>query len=159
DASGDVKTRNRPSAPSTTPQTKSALFDFNDPNRPIYGTSEKLRYTSDTGRAIYNGTPETLARTWQDQNSVQGDEVTLETETHNLKATGHVSSTYFLMPSPPPDGRASGPPPKPTEYRGTADTLDYRDADRVATYVGAPATLKSPDGTTTAPRIDVIFND
>lgn len=159
DANGDVKTRNRPSAPSATPQTKSALFDFNDPNRPIYGTSEKLKYTSDTGRAIYTGTPETLARTWQDQNTVQGDEVTLETETHNLKATGHVSSTYFLTPAPDSTGRSSGPPPKPTEYRGTADSLDYRDADRIATYIGTPATLKSADSTTMAPHIDVLFND
>ena len=159
DASGDVKTRNRPSAPSTTPEKKSALFDFNDPNRPIYGTSEKLRYTSDSGRATYTGTPETLARTWQDQNSVQGDEVTLETETHNLKATGHVSSTYFLAPASTSTERSDGPPPKPTEYRGSADSLDYRDAERIATYLGAPATLKSADSTTTAPHIDVIFNE
>jgi lipopolysaccharide export system protein LptA len=159
DARGDVKTRNRPSAPSAAPQTKSALFDFNDPNRPIYGTSEKLKYTSDTGRAVYTGTPETLARTWQDQNSVQGDEVTVETETHNLKAVGHVSSVYFLTPAADSTGRSSGPPPKPTEYRGSADSLDYRDAEHIATYVGAPATLKSADSTTTAPRIDVTFND
>ena len=158
DATGDVKTRNRPSEPSPTPQTKSALFDFNDPNRPIYGTSDKLRYTSDTGRAVYTGTPKTLARTWQDQNSVQGDEVMLETETHNLKATGHVSSTYFLTPTST-DTQAGGPPPKPTEYRGSANTLDYRDADHLAIYMGAPATLKSADSTTTAPRIDLIFND
>ncbi|HKW03285.1 MAG TPA: LptA/OstA family protein [Vicinamibacterales bacterium] len=159
DARGDVKTRNRPSAPSATPQTKSALFDFNDPNRPIYGTSEKLKYTSDSGRAVYTGTPETLARTWQDQNSVQGDEVTVETGTHNLKAVGHVNSVYFLTPAADATGRSSGPPPKPTEYRGNADSLDYRDAEHIATYVGTPATLKSADSTTTAPRIDVTFND
>jgi lipopolysaccharide export system protein LptA len=159
DASGDVKTRNRPSAPAATPQPKSALFDFNDPNRPVYGTSEKLRYTSDTGRAIYTGTPETLARTWQDQNSVQGDEVTLETETHNLKALGHVSSTYFLTDTSTSNGPTGGPPPKRTEYHGAADSLDYRDAERIATYVGTPATLKSADSTTTAPRIDVTFSE
>ncbi len=160
EATGDVKTVNRPAANAPPDTHTSALFDFNDPNRPIYGTSDKLVYVDDAGRATYTGTPERPAQTRQDQNVVTGDQVVLETNTHNLRATGHVKSTYFLAPAPPPPGtQPANPPPKPAEYRGDADSLDYKDADRVATYVGVPATLKGIDGTTTAPRIDVTFND
>ena len=177
DAAGDVTTVNRQSAaPAPTPHT-SALFDFNDPNRPIYGAGATLHYASATGRAIYTGTARALARTWQDPNSVTADEVTVETETHNLKAVGHVCSKYTLTPSASPGVATTASAQSPTEYLGTGQTLDYRDADRVARYEGAPATLYSSDGTTkgpspacgsalptagrttTAPRIDIVFND
>ncbi len=161
DAGDGVTTVNRPSPDAQAPPTQrtSALFDFNDPNRPIYGSSDKLHYTSDNGRAIYTGAGGKLAQARQDQNLVVGDEVAMETSTHNLQATGHVSSRYFLTPAPDPAAPAGSPPPKPTEYRGKSDSLDYRDADGVAVYVGVPATLESADGTTTAPRIEVTFND
>jgi lipopolysaccharide export system protein LptA len=162
DASGDVKTVNRPAATDTKPAQKSALFDFNDPTHPVYGAGATLHYTSDSGRAAYTGTKDAQAQTWQEQgagqkNSVSGDEVTIETDTHNLQAKGRVVSTYFLQPQDAP-GTPQSPPAKPTKYLGTADTLDYKDADRLATYLGAPARLDSVDGTTTAPHIDVIFN-
>ncbi len=161
DAGEGVTTVNRPSpdAPPQPQQRTSALFDFNDPNRPIYGSSDKLHYTSETGRAVYTGAGGKLAQARQDQNLVVGDEVAMETSTHNLKATGHVSSKYMLTPAPDPNAPAGSPPPKPTLYHGTSDSLDYRDADGVAVYIGAPAVLDSVDGTTAAPRIEVTFND
>jgi lipopolysaccharide export system protein LptA len=174
DAAGSVTTVNRQSAATAPTQRTSALFDFNDPNRPIYGSGAKLHYASGTGRATYTGTPEALARTWQDPNFVTADEVVLETDTHNLKATGHVCSKYTLTPSSDASGRAGAAPPRPAEYLGTGQTLDYRDTEHVAIYLGTPATLYSSDGTatsscgaalpatgrtTTAPRIDVVFND
>ncbi len=159
DAAGDVTTVSRPAASSTPPPQKSALFDYDDPNRPIYGAGDTLRYTSDAGRARYTSKAGAQAQVWQDQNRVQGDEVTIESETHNLRATGHVTSRYYLTPKPAAGERAGAPPPKPVEYRGESDSLDYQDAKRVAVYVGVPASLKSVDGTTTAPHIDVLFTE
>ncbi|MFI5177022.1 MAG: hypothetical protein ACHQO8_00570 [Vicinamibacterales bacterium] len=178
DAAGNVTTVNRQSAATAAPAPHaSALFDFNDPNRPIYGAGSTLHYASATGRATYTGAPEALARTWQDPNYVMADEVTVETETHNLKALGHVCSKYTLTPAPDANGRAGAAARNPVEYLGTGQTLDYRDAERIATYVGTPATLYTSDGTvkgatpscgsalpatgrtTTAPRIELLFND
>jgi lipopolysaccharide export system protein LptA len=145
DAQRDVKTLSTGEAkPAAARET--ALFNSHDP---IYGSAQEFHYVAATKRATYKGPAAAPARVRQtDSSIVSALEITIDQEKQDLTATGQVDSTFAMTTDSPAAATAA-----PTSYRVTANTLVYIDAARTATYVGAPATLTSTDGETTAGRI------
>ena len=125
---------------------------FND-HDPTFGQGAEFWYTDSTKQARYVGTEAKLAKVQQVQrsaeqkdNSVTALEVSLSSDTNDVTAKGRVESVFVLS-----DEKAA----KPTmnTYRVKADSLDYKDAVRTATYVGMPATMTSTDGSTSSQQL------
>jgi lipopolysaccharide export system protein LptA len=151
DARGDVKTETKPSNPAGT-APRGSLFDE---DKPIHGAGAALHYSSQTGQARYTAAKGGAAIVLQEENQVEGDEVVVESTTHNLNATGHVTSRFLVEPAP--DRAASASSQTPTVYHATADTLVYTETDRTATYTGNPVTLDTDQGQTVAKTVTLVL--
>lgn len=158
----EVKTVTKGDA-SSKASTSSALFD---PTQQIYGFGSEFTYTADTGKGVYVGASGAPARLTQDGgNQVIADWIEFVRGKQDLNARGHVDST-FKMAARSTAGGATGAKPgagrgsatQETTRRVTADTLTYTEAARTATYVGAPATLKSDDGETSAKTLVITLS-
>jgi lipopolysaccharide export system protein LptA len=142
-AVGDVNTNTAPGAKKTSAATANAgLFNDHDPT---FGQGREFWYTDATKRARYLGTDAKLAKVQQTDNSVTAVDITLASDTNDLSAKGRVESV-FNMESPQAGKPAS-------TYRVKADSLDYRDAARTASYAGSPVTMAGPDGTTSSRQL------
>lgn len=132
-ASGDVRTLMRPDPANA--DRPSALFS---PDSPVVGSASAFEYSAATERAVYTGTQRAPARLLQDDNEVAGLTITVDEAAGDMTASGDVLSVFAI--APPEDAAADA---GPTLYRIRADALDYREAERLATYTGAPVTLRS----------------
>jgi lipopolysaccharide export system protein LptA len=121
---------------------RSAIFNSTDK---LYGSGAAFWYAAGGREARYQGTAAAPARLTQGQDSVvSADEITFSDESQNLTAKGRVSTSFLMSGS----GDAA-----PKQHRATADTMQYVDATRTATYVGDPAVLTSADGETRAKKL------
>lgn len=138
----DVNTNTTPKK-TASPSPDTGLFNDHDAT---FGQGREFWYTDATKLARYVGTDTRLAKVQQTDNSVTGVEVNLATDTNDLSAKGRVESIFVMT-----DPKAA----KPTTntYRVKADSLDYKDAARTASYAGAPVTMTSTDGTTISQQL------
>jgi len=141
-ARGDVKTVNSGEpgrgrgAGSGRPQ---GLFNASDV---MYGFGSEFWYEGGE-RARYRGTAGTPARLTQGETMVVGQSIDLAQETQDLTAGGGVESTFLVANRETPNAA-------PQKYRVQADTLEYRNSARTASYAGSPVVLTAPDGVTRA---------
>jgi hypothetical protein len=140
-ARGDVRTVSTGDK-NASASSSSSLFSEGET---LFGFGTEFWFEEAAGRARYQGAAGTPARLKQGDTDVMAQFLELFEETSNLDARGAVDSTFVAVPSP-----GASPTEKPKRYRVTAETLEYRDEARTATYGGAPVTLTSPDGVTTS---------
>jgi lipopolysaccharide export system protein LptA len=150
----DVKTVTTAQKGSDAKKASPGLFNDRDP---VYGQAAEFWYASATKQAHYVGTAEARARVQQqpkaqaqtaagDSSSVVAVDIVVAND-QDLTAKGSVESIFFLTDD------KSATPGTPTRYRVTAEALSYQDAARTATYTGAPVTMTSTDGTTSAQQL------
>jgi lipopolysaccharide export system protein LptA len=143
-ARGGVKTRTV-NSPQSAKKAPGSLFEGEEP---IYGTADSLEYVKETGKAIYVGSPKSLASLKQGKTDIGAMKLEFIESTSNLIGTGQVDSKIF-MTAPTADTKAQA---KPQVYRVTADTLTYDDARRIAVYEAPLVVLTTEDGTRTESR-------
>jgi lipopolysaccharide export system protein LptA len=143
-ARGDVKTVSTPEAGARGrgrgAGADNGLFTSGET---MFGFGAEFWYEGEAGRVRYRGAEKTAARVTQGDTVIVGASIDLSEETQDLTANGSVESTFLVVDSRRPSAA-------PTKYRVQADTLEYRDKARTATYTGAPVTLTVPDGVTRA---------
>jgi lipopolysaccharide export system protein LptA len=140
-ARGDVKTVSR-GEPGAKPGAATPQQGLLNPDETMLGFAAEFWYDSDAERVRYRGTDSEPARVTQGDTVVVGTTVELSETTSDLTARGRVDTTFTAT--------AAGSNTAPRKYRVQADTLDYRDAARTATYTGEPVVLTAPDGVTRA---------
>jgi lipopolysaccharide export system protein LptA len=116
------------------------LFDSGET---LLGFAAEFWYDGGAGRVRYRGAAKAPARVTQGDTAVFGASIELSEETQDLTAGGGVESTFLV-------GDSKTPAAAPQKYRVLAETLEYRDAARTASYTGNPVTLTAPDGVTRA---------
>jgi hypothetical protein len=109
----------------------------------MLGFGTEFWYEGASGRVRYRGTEKARARVTQGDTEISGTSVDLSDATQDLTAGGAVESSFMVANS-----RAPGAAPQ--KYRVQAETLEYRDKTRTATYTGTPVVLTAPDGVTRA---------
>ena len=149
EARGNVSTRSqgqKGGAPS------GGLFSGSEPTR---GFSDELFYDPAAHKVRYVTRPKPggtqRAQVSQGDSVVNGEEIELNDETRDLTAKGRVDSVMLVADTTV--GSTAKPKPAMRQYRLTADTLVYREAQRLATYTGNPATLKTNESDTSASTI------
>ena len=143
-ASGEVTTQSR-SQPASSGKQAPALFDAGDV---VWGTSDSLKYTKSAGVATYTGA-KTRAHLWQGASSIYADQIKYADATGTLDAKGHVDSTWSLDSMAPAKSTGKSAKPDRQEYTVLAESLNYDDAARRATFKAAPSgdvTLTMTDG-------------
>jgi lipopolysaccharide export system protein LptA len=151
DARGDVKTVTKGEAAGGARQSPSGMFD---PGQTTYGGGDTFTYDSATDQAHYTGTVEAPAQLKQGEDtSVTAREIVINRKNQDLTAHGGVVSTFTMAGQ----GRKADDRAVPQRYRATADSLEYRDANRAAVYAGHPALLVGRDGQTTAQTITLTL--
>lgn len=145
-ARGDVKTVSAP-APESSPDRQGGLFNDREA---LLGFGAEFWYEQSRGGARYRGTAKTPARVTQGETDVMGQSIELADDTHDLTAKGSVESTFVSTST----GDKAG---EKQTHRVVAETLEYRDSARTATYTGAPVTLTSPDNVIVAQTIVMAF--
>jgi len=123
-AFGDVKTMTVSSTASGAKTRPASLFNGTDP---VYGFAAEFRYADAKGEGHYRGSPKAQAEVMQGDSSVKADTITIVDSTQDLSASGRVRSTFVLT---------DAAPKTETRYELTSDTMNYKDAERVATYTG-----------------------
>ncbi|MGB7923028.1 MAG: LPS export ABC transporter periplasmic protein LptC [Pyrinomonadaceae bacterium] len=100
---------------------------FSKIKSPVYIVSDRAEFRHLTGVAIYTGN----ARTWQDDNFVRADTITLYRDTKRMEGDGHVQSALYQARQKSASG-ASGVVPAFV----TSDHISYADTDRLLHYDG-----------------------
>ena len=100
---------------------------FQKVKSPVYITAERAEFRHTTGVAVYTGN----ARTWQDDNFVRGERITLYRENRRMEADTNVQSALYQVRRKEKDGSRSVVP-----VFATADRMWYSDSDRVVHYEG-----------------------
>lgn len=151
----DTESQNLKASDSVTTQSRSqpgsqssgaALFD---PSDIVLGRADRLEYTKSTGVAKYLG-GKTQARLWQKGSRIDADVITYNDATRNLQASGRVDSTWLFNaePAAKPAAKPAAPQaskPDQKSYRIHAESLDYNDADRLATFKAPEVALETTD--------------
>jgi LPS export ABC transporter protein LptC len=108
----------------------------------------EMRAEQGGGRAAYRGT----ARAWQEGNSVQADEIVVDREARQMRATGSVLARYT-------EGAVPGAPGgRPAVTSITSRSMLLDDVKGVAAYRD-DVHLTRPDATLTADRMDATLKD
>lgn len=136
EASGDVKTV---SSGADEDANRTSAVGLLDSSQTMVGFSSAFQYDAEAGTARYVGTEEQPARVTQGETAVAALAIELSERTEDLTADQMVDTTFVASAS-----TGAGP----QRYRVRADTLEYRQGERTATYTGVPVTLTAPDGTT-----------
>ena len=126
--------------PSSKPKTPSAGGLF-EPGKQITGVSERLRYQSDSGTAVYEGSVFLV----QADSSLRADRVDIDDVKSDLVAKGNVISKLAMDIGNAPANPKDAGTQKPSEI--SAGHLVYTDAARTAVYSGG-AKLETPTGET-----------
>jgi len=115
--------------------------------QPVYVTAARLAYDADGSVAVYSGG----ARLWQDDTVIRADTISLDDQHGNLSASGHVHSVMTLATS-----SADSASTTPDRTVADAETLEYEDAHRRATYRTA-ARVNGPAGDLRGERIELTL--
>jgi LPS export ABC transporter protein LptC/lipopolysaccharide transport protein LptA len=116
-------------------------------DQPVNVTADALDYDGATSRAVYTG----KSRLWQGESVVQGDRITVDSKSGNLKAEGSVRSTLMLQQTDTETKEV-----KKVATIATARVLDYDDQARRATYT-TDARLNGPQGDLVARKIELYL--
>jgi lipopolysaccharide export system protein LptA len=125
---------------------KGALFAGDEP---IIGGAEVLKYTKESGMAVYTGGRGTPAVLRQGATSVTGNQIEFVNSSRNLRANGVVNTTWVFEDTGTRPKAPTGEPKVAAlkDYRVRAETLDYDEAKRTAHYTGPDVVLTTADGT------------
>jgi LPS export ABC transporter protein LptC/lipopolysaccharide transport protein LptA len=100
---------------------------FSKIKSPVYIVSDRAEFRHLTGVAIYTGN----ARTWQDDNFVRADTITLYRDTKRMEGDGRVQSALYQARQ---RGASGGGAVVPAFV--TSDHISYSDPDRLLHYDG-----------------------
>ena len=99
---------------------------FSKAKSPVYIVSDRAEFRHLTGVAIYTGN----ARTWQDDNFVRADKITLYRDNKRMEGDGHVQSALYQARQTGASGASFVP------AFATSDRMAYSDPDRLLHYEG-----------------------
>jgi lipopolysaccharide export system protein LptA len=156
-----VQTVSKPASGPAAGEPKPGLFAS---GQKMIGTGASATYRAKTDETTYTSSEKIRAKVQQEDgtNRISADNVTVNKQTNDLTATGHVDSIFLTDPSPA-DGRGGATSSAaPQLYVVRAATMKYTDTTRVAHYVGTkeePAQMESQDGVTHAQTLDVYLDD
>jgi lipopolysaccharide export system protein LptA len=125
---------------------------FFTPGQPVRGSSAAFTRDQATRTLRYTGSAGAPAWLQQGEDSrIEAHAIALNEETGDLTATGQVRSDVQMEASPVGRGTSVGsagrePSTAPARYLITAETMQYVEKPRTATYGGAPAVLQRLDG-------------
>jgi lipopolysaccharide export system protein LptA len=142
-ARGDVKTVSTPEPGARGGRGSASETGLFTSGETMFGFGAEFWYEGEAGRVRYRGAEKAPARVTQGDTVIVGVSVDLSEETQDLTAAGGVESTFLVADSKAPSAA-------PQKYRVQAETLEYRDKARTATYTGVPVILTAPDGVTRA---------
>ena len=113
---------------------------FSKVKSPVYISSDRGEFYSDSGVAIYTGN----ARAWQDDNFVRGDKLTIYTNEKRMEVTGRVQSALYNAK------RRTGGTASTVPVFATADSMSYSDSNRTLHYEGNVDIRQGTDRITSA---------
>jgi lipopolysaccharide export system protein LptA len=119
-------------------------------DRPVNVTGASLDYDGGNSLATYTGG----ARLWQDDTTIQGDTITLDEKSGDLKATGGSGLVRSAFTLDQVDQKTGQPTRVPSV--ASAKDLHYEDALRRATYT-TEAHVNGPQGDCHAVKIELYF--
>jgi lipopolysaccharide export system protein LptA len=111
---------------------------FSKVKSPVYITSDRGEFNSDSGVAIYTGN----ARAWQEDNFVRGDRITIYVNDKKMDANGHVQSEIYNA------RRKVGGTTATIPVFASADSMSYSDPNRLLHYEGNVDIRQGTDRTT-----------
>ncbi len=97
---------------------------FRNVKSPVYLLADRAEINHDTGVATYTGN----GRSWQDDNFVRGDVITLFRENKSMDARGHVQTALYQAK------QKTGNSTTVVPVFATADYMRYSDPDRLLHY-------------------------
>src|SRR4030095_13721926 len=97
---------------------------FRKVKSPVYLQADRADVNHDSGVAVYTGS----ARTWQDDNYVRGDTITLYRDEKRMEARGHVQSALYQAK------QKTGASTSVGAVMATADFMRYSDPERLLHY-------------------------
>ncbi|MFN2453073.1 MAG: LPS export ABC transporter periplasmic protein LptC [Pyrinomonadaceae bacterium] len=107
-------------------QTNGAM-PFAKTKSPVFVVGDRAELQHTTGVAIFTGN----ARTWQDDNFVRAERLTMYRDTKRLDAETRVQSALYQSKSKNTNGASESVP-----VFATADRMSYQDTDRMLHYEG-----------------------
>jgi lipopolysaccharide transport protein LptA len=114
---------------------------FSKVKRPVYIVSDRAEFRHTAGVAVYTGN----ARTWQDDNFVRADTITLYRDNKRMEGTGNVQSALYQVRRKERDGSRTVVP-----VFATADRMWYSDTERLVHYEGNVDVKQGTDRITSA---------
>ena len=100
---------------------------FSKLKSPVYIVSDRAEFRHNAGVAIYTGN----ARTWQDDNFVRADKITLYRDNKRMEGDGHVQSALYQARRKSETGASEAVP-----AFVTSDHISYTDPERLLHYEG-----------------------
>ncbi len=143
EARGDVRTVSMPSG-----KAGAATPGFGEKSAVSF-QARTLLYDQAAQRAVYAGS----ARAWQEGNSIQAEEIVLDQQARQLRATGDVMARFTQR-----HATGSGIPSRPTVASVTAASMVFDDAQGVGRYRDN-VHLTREDATLTADAMDAYLVD
>ena len=133
-------------------QQQSKMPSMMKQDQPINVTSNRLHYLGSTSKATYSGN----VTMWQDTEdkdgaTIKGDALIIDDKTGDLTMTGNAVTNFTLEDTDKKTGEK-----KKSPTIGKADTFEYNDERRLATYTGN-AQFRGPQGNLTAALIQVTL--
>jgi LPS export ABC transporter protein LptC len=105
-------------------QQTNGATPFKKVKSPVYISGDRAEIDHDSGRAVYSGS----ARTWQDDNYVRGDSITLYREEKRMETWGHVQSALYQAK------QKTGNSTNLVPVIATAEFMRYSDPERLLHY-------------------------
>ena len=142
-AVGAVRTALQPSKGDTESKTPSMFKE----DQPVNVTADDLKYDGGAEVANYSGN----AQLWQAETTIKGLQISLDSKTGDLKASGDPVATTAVLMQTTKDGRKER-----TIANAKSKELSYEESQRRATYLGE-AYVNGPQGEMRAPRIELYL--
>jgi len=138
DARPRVDTFRKPTVAQAKESRPTGLFEN---GKPVSGQSDRLKYSRETGVAVYSG--EVLlfqaGSPGQEGSKLQGDEVRIDDRTQDIAASGHVRSTFFIAQATDDPGKTGA-----TKTTLNSDQMTYKESSRTAVYTGSARMESGP---------------
>jgi lipopolysaccharide export system protein LptA len=138
DGRGVIEFTKRPDAASAKATQSTGLFED---GKPIVVRSNTLKYSKTTGLATYGGNVTMTQQGGGQESSVlRADEISVDDQKKDIKATGSVRSTFLIESEDDPSAKKG-----PTLTVLNSDGMTYTEAQRRAIYTGK-AVMESGQG-------------
>jgi lipopolysaccharide transport protein LptA len=117
-------------------------------DEPVNVTSNRLDYTGAKSAAVYSGS----VTLWQGADTtIKAATISIDDQSGNLTATENVATAFVFEQTDRKTGTK-----RRESTTGTADTFEYVDAKRLATYTGN-AHIRGPQGDVTGAKIELFM--